>query len=201
MMAGPFKPCAVDGCNGDARAKNRGRRGYCNKHYLRLMRNGDPLAGDRERARSGQPLQWLKDHVEHKSDECLTWPFGTYPNGYGFVVVDGVKRGSHRLMCEIAHGAPDASDLQASHGCGNRLCLNPKHLRWDTISGNHADKLLHDTHQRGERCGKAKLTESEVLAIRALIGVESQRSIAEKFGVAQRTIHDIAHRRSWYWLD
>lgn len=200
-MADSSKPCAVDGCNGDARSKKRGRRGYCNKHYLRLMRNGGPTAGDPERAQSGQPIQWLKDHVEHDSEECLMWPFGIYPNGYGFVVADGVKRGAHRLMCEKAHGLPLSGNVQASHGCGNRICVNPKHLRWDTIAGNHADKLLHDTHQRGERCGAAKLTEHEVLAIRRLIGSESQRSIAEKFGVAQRTIYDIAHRRSWYWLD
>src|SRR5688500_1244362 len=42
-MATEFKPCSVDGCNGDARSKARGAKGLCSAHYQRSAKWGDPL--------------------------------------------------------------------------------------------------------------------------------------------------------------
>lgn len=200
-MAINFKPCSVASCNGNAAQKMRGRQGFCNKHYLRFMRHGSPTSGASERAAFGEPVTWLQNSTKHKSDECLDWPFGKYPNGYGAVMIEGVKRGAHRVMCEMVHGSPPSPKMETAHNCGRAICVNPAHLRWDTRAGNHADKLLHGTSQRGENCGRSKLTEDEVRSIRRLIGVYGHREIGNMYGVAARTVFDIAHRRSWNWLD
>lgn len=52
-MADGFKPCSVDGCNGNANHNARGRRGMCNAHYLRQMRHGDPAYGGAIRVKYG----------------------------------------------------------------------------------------------------------------------------------------------------
>jgi hypothetical protein len=51
---------------------------------------------------------------------------------------------------------------------------------------------------RGEDHGNAKLTESDVLAIRAARqSGETLRSIGERFGVTLQQVHNIAKRKSW----
>lgn len=45
MMADAFKPCAVDGCNGNAHHSARGSREYCLKHYRKWQKYGDATAG------------------------------------------------------------------------------------------------------------------------------------------------------------
>lgn len=65
---------------------------------------------------------------------------------------------------------------------------------------NVADTLIHGTRNRGERSGAAKLTRDKVATIRALRGVETQRLLAERFGVRRETIRDIQKRRIWAWL-
>lgn len=58
------------------------RRGWCNAHYLRWRRHGDPLGGGTAR---GEPMRFYMEVVRtyDDSDECLTWPFGTNEPGNG----------------------------------------------------------------------------------------------------------------------
>lgn len=46
---------------------------------------------------------------------------------------------------------------------------------------------------------KRKLTKEQAIQIyfRACVGVEKQREIAEEFRIAQHTVFDIMHRKSW----
>jgi hypothetical protein len=78
---------------------------------------------------------------------------------------------------------------------GNNALYN---LRYDTPKGNHADKILHGTHARGERVNKSKLTEAQVLAIRA--DTRTQKVIAADYGIARANVSLIRHRKRWAWL-
>lgn len=80
-----------------------------------------------------------------------------------------------------------------AHSCGNGHtgCVNPNHLRWDTRTGNLSDKLIHGTHNRGEKSPVSKLTNQEVEKIRALLSVKTQAEIALMFGVTQSNISKI----------
>ena len=132
------------------------------------------------------------------TDDCIEWPYGRC-RGYGKIVIDNKHMGAHRYVCIQAHGEPNGR-MDAAHNCGNRLCVNPRHLRWDTRKGNEADKLAHGRHVRGERNGQSKLSEDAVKEIMSLRGIESGVSLARRFGVSPNTICAIYKGRRWNWL-
>jgi hypothetical protein len=54
---------------------------------------------------------------------------------------------------------------------------------------------------KGEKNGRSKLTENQVVEIRAMGGVASARKIAAFFGVNHWTVADIIKRRTWRYLE
>lgn len=195
--AAPRTGCDVPGCD-----KPHEARGYCSAHYDKLKKYGDPLHSLVSTA-PGEPLSFLQSLVGHDGDGCVLWPFARYPSGYGEINDGGTPKNAHRIMCVLAHGEPPTPDHVAAHSCGNGFagCVNPRHLRWATQSENENDKVLHGTSNRGERSGSAKLTESDVRAIRSLEGRMTQQEIADKFGVHLMTVNSILRRRNWGWLE
>jgi hypothetical protein len=86
--------------------------------------------------------------------------------------------------------------MDAAHGaCHNRLCVNPRHLSWKTRKENVADTLRDGTRNCGVRNGRSKLSEAEILEIRA--DQRYGRKIAKDFGVTRQTISDIKLGRTW----
>lgn len=73
-----------------------------------------------------------------------------------------------RMMLRVFVSEPPTPKHCACHCDGNKDNNAIDNLRWDTRSGNEADKLLHGTSNRGARNGMAKLTESQVREIREL---------------------------------
>jgi hypothetical protein len=189
--------CSVDGCD---KARAVGRLGYCNAHYLRFRRHGDPQGGQ-QKARWGEPSKWLRRHVMHDDDACLKWPFATGRDGRGRIARD-LSPQAHRAMCILAHGEPPSSIHEAAHSCGqgHQGCVNPRHLYWATPVENAADRQVHGTEAKGERVPQAKLTEADVLQIRALKGKATQREIGIRFGVDAETVGNIHRRETWAWL-
>lgn len=197
-MAELFKACSVDGCNRDASRSSRGRKGFCGVHYYRQSRYGD---ANRE-PWANEPVEWLKKHAKSASRSCLIWPFSIdAKTGYGRISVKKPGGGSanasaHRYMCILAKGAPQSTRHQAAHACGNRACVNPRHLSWKTQSENEADKLIHGMSNRGERSGSAKLTAEDVAAIRSATGF-TQQELADKYGVSRGHIAGLRRGRFW----
>lgn len=192
-----YVECRVDGCSGRVSGK-----GLCNKHYQRLLRNGDPLAG---RTEEGEQRRFYTEVVlNYEGDDCFTWPYHRNQFGYGMMPKE-VGRGRvsvSRSVCRDINGPPPTPKHFACHSCGNgRLgCVSKKHLRWGTQSENEADKLLHGTHQRGMRHWNSKLTEDQVREIISLRGKESLTSIAKRFAVALPTVSNIYNGHTWSWL-
>lgn len=187
--------CSVEGCGKTSHA-----RGFCGAHYMRRKRYGDPLSG---RTSKGEPERFFKEVVlPYDGDDCLIWPYATNGNGYGKMQREGNDQIVSRILCEILNGPPPAPTDEAAHVCGwGRFgCVTKRHLKWKTRDANQADRLIHGTHNRGERCGTSKLTESEVREIRALKGKIRQRDLAEKFGVSVSTVGAIHKRQNWSWL-
>jgi len=52
----------------------------------------------------------------------------------------------------------------------------------------------------GEKNGNSKLTEDDVHKIRRMLEYKTQAEIARYFGVAEPTISDIVHGKTWAWL-
>lgn len=185
--------CTVDGCEQRPVAI-----GLCSKHYQRQRKTGST---SRDGTAYGERLALLKIHANYSGQDCLIWPFCLNKGGYGAIVVDGVGHNAPRIMCSLAHGVPPSPIHEAAHECGNRKCCNPKHLRWDTRSGNFSDKVEHGTDNRGAKNPLARLTEDDVREIRRLKGIASLKSVARRFGIHVCTVSDIQSRRDWGWLE
>lgn len=186
--------CSIPNCDKAQYAKD-----LCQKHYMRLFRHGDPLAG---RTPDGELLKFYNEVVlQFDGDECLIWPFGR-TNGYGQIKRDGRTRLVHRILCEDAYGPPPTPEHQAAHSCGKGHlgCVNKHHLSWKTPKENQADRIIHGTHSRGENNAVAKLTEDQAREIIGLTGHLSRKQIAEKFGVSAQNISSIQTGKAWAWL-
>lgn len=175
--------CSVPDCANPHKAK-----GFCNKHYQQHYRTGS--ADVRVTA-----LEWLLENANHASDECLQWPFSFKGNGYGQVAVNGKNSSAHRVACELANGLPPSDEYDAAHNCGNRACVNGRHLRWATAKENSADRIIHGTHREGEKAGPAKLTNEQAREIQVAAG--KQRDIARLYGVTQKVVSLIKRGKTY----
>jgi hypothetical protein len=134
----------------------------------------------------GRSLQWLRDRVTFPNNDCLIWPFSKNENGYGTLGVNGKPQKAHRFMCQIVHGEPPTDKHQAAHACGNRACVNPRHLSWKTRSENEADKKLHGRVGAGRK--QTHLTPDDVAFIRASKGTITAEKLAAQFGLSRSGI-------------
>lgn len=151
----------------------------------------------------GKPYRFYQEvALIYDGHDCLIWPYGCSASGYGQVSINGLAQRVSRLVCADAHGKPPTPNHEAAHSCGNGSngCVAKNHLRWATRTENERDKLLHDTHNRGERNKLAKLTEKDVRQIRGMKGKKTQRAIAARFGVSKSLVGDIHRRDRWSWL-
>ena len=183
--------CVIPGCG-----KHAVKRRFCNSHYKRWARHGDPLAG---RTSNGAPLNFLESAIFAETDDCILWPFSG-KNGYGSLEIDGATASAHRVICERINGPAPTPLHHAAHSCGNGAlgCVNKRHLSWKTRAENEADKITHGTSNRGQRHGMAKLKEDEVIDIRARAQRgETPREIAEIYGVCRSTISGIIRGNGW----
>lgn len=187
--------CSVSDCQKPAK-----KRGWCISHYVRWQRHGDPLGGG---PAWGEVRRFFEDVVlTYSGDDCLIWPYAKVPKGYGKIGRGGKTFLVHRLVCEADHGPPPSPDHESAHSCGrgHAGCVSRLHLSWKTKADNAADKKVHGTHRRGETQNGAKLTKSDVLAIRAMQGQLRQRELASKFGISDTTVRNIQIRKTWAWL-
>lgn len=135
---------------------------------------------------------------------CWLWSAGIGgSNGYGVVWARGKSRLVHREAYESVGGYGSADGLVVRHRCDTPACCNPAHLELGTYADNSRDMVERGRHVavRGEAKRNAKLTESDVRAIRAEYAnperTLSQKAIALRFGVDQSAISLIVTRKEW----
>jgi hypothetical protein len=179
--------CSVEGCG-----KPADKRGLCGCHYFRLRKHGTPTGG---RAYRGIAEKFIASFAPAETDLCIDWPYGTSGHGYGARLGKGSRKYPHQIVCEKFNGPPTADRNEVAHGCGNRRCINPRHLRWATHLENEEDKLRHGTSFKGERSPYAKLTEDAVSNIRQ--SNELGTVLAERFQVSATTISNIRIGKTW----
>lgn len=145
----------------------------------------------------GKGITFLNAALSSDTEDCIEWPFYRMKNGYGQVALHTGMALAHRKMCEMAHGLASKGQ-QAAHSCGNRACVNPKHLRWALPAENMGDRVLDGTSNRGSRHGNSILNEADVAAIRG--SNLNASDLADKFGVSETTVRDVTTRRTWSHL-
>lgn len=110
--------------------------GWCQMHYARVRRHGDPSFRLRKRG-TGTTEENFWAQVR-KSTNCWDWTGTKYRNGYGQAWVKETRKQklAHRLSWELTVG-PIPQGKQLDHTCWNRACVNPGHLRVVTGKQNN----------------------------------------------------------------
>lgn len=146
----------------------------------------------------------IQDRFESKltkSDGCWEWNAFKMGSGYGQFGLAGHMQYAHRVSYQLYIGEIPTG-LYVCHKCDNPGCVNPAHLFLGTPADN-----VHDCENKGRgfhpgapgtRNGHAKLTEVQVIEIRAKYG-EGVRiaALAKEFGVSRRAIYHIVYHTSW----
>lgn len=130
---------------------------------------------------------------------CMLWQAGRNPAGYGVLGFhDNKKILAHRLSALLAYGAPSDARLEAAHGCLNKHCVAPEHLRWASRSENQMDRVRDGASNRGERHGMAKLTWGQVRELRAALAAGAVRTeLAAQHGIKRRALYNIERNITW----
>lgn len=190
------RTCSIPDCG-----KPHDARGWCQMHYLRWKRHGDPL-GDGKTS-PGDRMRFFTDVVlPYQGDGCLSWPYSRNRAGYGRMTVNGRSASVCRAVCEAMYGPPPTPNHEAAHSCGkgHEGCVNPRHLRWATSAENKADQVFHGTAPFGEQNPAARLSDADVFRIRGLRGKMSRPQIAALFGITPHHVTAIQVRRAWAHL-
>jgi hypothetical protein len=133
----------------------------------------------------------------YRSTPCWPWPGKRLTKGYGTVQVGGKSHFTHRLMWEALNG-PIPESMCILHLCDNPPCCNPKHLRLGSHLDNVADMDAKGRRATGARHGMAKLTEADVIAIRAAAATgETPASISRRYPVSRASVDLILQRKTW----
>lgn len=90
----------------------------------------------------------------------------------------------HRYVASLFHGEPEDPSLILVRLCGNRMCINPNHMRYK--------KRPTQTHA-------SKVTEEQILIIKDLLAStdHTMREIGESFGLSIASIKSINRGRTW----
>jgi HNH endonuclease len=146
-----------------------------------------------------------------KTDGCWSWTGEKNRLGYGrfFIEVQvdaqgrrfNIRNMAHRFAWQLTYGTI-TDELRVLHHCDNPSCVRPDHLFLGTHQDNSNDMIAKERQLKGAQHGRAKLTEADVLTIRAryAAGGISHRALARQYGVGGTTIMHILHRENWRHL-
>lgn len=136
-----------------------------------------------------------------KTETCWLWTRAKNTQGYGILQVDGSALRAHRVAWELRNG-PIPGGLRVCHHCDVRLCVRPDHLFLGTDADNAADRDAKGRCRAvgvfGEKNGIAKLTDGDVLEIRA--APRGGRRVAAAYGVSKTTVTAIRAGKYWKHL-
>lgn len=162
-----------------------------------------PIGVYEHKRRSLEERFWAKVQRTENQDKCWLWLAGRDINGYGRIGTgghDGPTHLAHRVSYRLATGNEPGA-LFVCHSCDNPPCVNPRHLFLGTNTDNLRDaskKGLLRGIQAGERHPRAKLTESDVRAIRdAVRNGRSVASLAREYGMSQSTLSRVWRGLRW----
>lgn len=137
--------------------------------------------------------------------DCLIWPGRPHKGkhgstGYARVWFKGRHRYVHRLIYEEAVG-PVPEGMEVRHKCNNGMCANIWHLVVGTPLENAQDKEAHGTHSRGERSGKAKLSNEQVIEMRRLYAEGwTSYALSSRYGLDHSAIWRVVTGQRWAHL-
>lgn len=130
-MNKPTRTCTIDDCD-----RKQWARGWCNTHYSRWHKHGDPTFVSVENYSSTE--ERFAARTEWRGD-CLIWT-GASSDGYGTVWDGSHMVRVHRYAWERINGPiPKGLVIDHMYHC-DTLCVNATHLRLATRAENGRHK-------------------------------------------------------------
>lgn len=166
--------CTIEGCD-----KRHHAKGFCDAHYRKFRRYGDPLAGVWHGLK-GHPLYsvWSGMRVRCLSKSRSDWK---YYGGRGITICE--RWGDVRNFIADMHPRPQGMSLDRKDNDGP---YSPENCRWATQK------------QQVRNSRTAKLTEAIAADIRARRkeGVPA-KALSRELGVADITVRQVISGRTW----
>lgn len=133
---------------------------------------------------------------------CRIWTKRSQKDtGYGNMSFGLTSRRVHVWAYELAYRTATTPGLVVRHLCGNRLCIEPLHLKEGTHSENAQDRTTHGTMIRGEHHKNCKITETQAqMVIDSYKKGQTQKQRAAAIGVSMNVIRGIDHLGAWSHL-
>jgi len=137
-------------------------------------------------------------HVREDDSGCHVWVGPKHPQGHGIVSLSGGVSGTAaRVMFEHHFGALRIGTA-VLRLCGNKLCVNPQHLKGGSFEEVAKVRRTFGQAKLGEKVRTSKLKASDIPRIRQLRkDGRSFASIAKFYGVTAKTIHNVVKGRNW----
>lgn len=146
---------------------------------------------------------WRKVDKTSNPNGCWLWTGCRIQDGYGRGSIKSRLFLAHRMAYHIQFG-PIPEHLKCLHRCDNPPCVNPEHLWIGTDQDNSIDRELKGRHGniKGERHGRAKMSETDVLAARESYdyGQASIAKLARRYKTSESAMFSIVKRLNWTHL-
>lgn len=193
-------PCSVTGCD-----RLVWSRDWCQSHYDRWKRYGDPLGQGKYVHRppglsKEEVFQWFMKGDPPESG-CWDWP-GRTRSGYGSFDfrLDGRKTTISAHV--VAHEIFNANDPLTQekpfvlHDCDRPICVQPAHLHAGSNDDNMREMKERGRSTSGEKHPAAKLTAAQALWVRQQVD-KTLEEMAQELGVSFSQIGNIRRGSRW----
>ena len=137
-------------------------------------------------------IRFNQKYIVDEETNCWNW-IASKCLGYGLIKIKGKMMRAHRFSYEYFVGPLD-SNLDICHRCNNPSCVNPEHLRQDTVSSNIID------------CLYAKRRYGQILSVEEVIEIKKElknyyrgqcKDLAHFYKVDIRIISNIKQGKRW----
>ena len=149
---------------------------------------------------------WAK--VRTQRDGCWLWTGAKGRGGHGHIYTGSEYVTASRISFHYAYGFEPGTRF-VLHRCTTNSCVRPDHLYLGDMADKARDLMSKGLYHvpgpyLGEDNPRAKLTESDVRAIRANYArsahsatPDTYSSLAEQYGVCSGVIGSVIRRKSW----
>jgi hypothetical protein len=148
----------------------------------------------------GSVIRRLNKHsIPEPNTGCVLWMRMADRRGYGRINIDNTPFLAHRASWMVSRSYVSSEHL-ICHKCDTPSCINPDHLFVGSRRDNIADMDAKGRRKaaRGEKAGRAKLTEKQVLSI--FDDTRSNKELGAIYGVLPDHIRLIKQGVTWAWL-
>lgn len=196
-----MRVCKIKECQ----LKHKGK-GYCQKHYARFKKYGDPhfVPENFKYGRSLEERFWSKVEKSDNKTECWNWKAATRSkkDRYGIFRIGDKNYIASRVSWKLSNGKFPPKGIIVRHTCDNPLCVNPNHLKTGTTKDNSEDMVKRDRSLRGQKHHNSKIADTDAIQIIELLnkGLYPEE-ISKKLNIPRTIVSSVKTGKSWAHLE